>query len=84
MNILSRKLHELENNILDFPPEDDDILLHIGDSDEQLLHDRAQKIRASLKDDAQAIIDSANKPGTAERGSQTASKQTNRRGKRHS
>jgi hypothetical protein len=60
MNILSRKLHELESNVLDFPPEDDDILLHIGDSDEQLLHDRAQKIRASFKDDAQAIINSAN------------------------
>lgn len=42
MNLLSRKLHELEDNILDFPPEDDDIMLHVGDPDEQLLHDRAQ------------------------------------------
>jgi hypothetical protein len=58
VNGLSRKLHELEDNVLDFPPEDDDILLHIGDLDEQLLHDRAQKIRATMKDDAQAIIDS--------------------------
>jgi hypothetical protein len=58
MNVLSRKLHELEDNILDFPPEDDDIMLHVGDLDEQLLHDRAQKIRAPLKDDVQAIIDS--------------------------
>jgi hypothetical protein len=58
MNRLSRKLHELEDNILDFPPEDDDIMLYVGDLDEQLLHDRAQKIRATVKDDAQAIIDS--------------------------
>jgi hypothetical protein len=56
MNMLSRKLYELEDNVLDFPPEDEDILLHISDLDEQLLHDRAQKIRATIKDDAQAII----------------------------
>lgn len=62
MNGLSRKLHELEENVLDFPPEDDDILLHIGNEDEQLLHDRAQKIRATMKDDAQAIIDSETSP----------------------
>jgi hypothetical protein len=58
VNELSRKLHELENNVLDFPPDDDEILIHIGDCDEQLLHDRANRIRQSLKDDAQAIIDS--------------------------
>jgi hypothetical protein len=62
MNMLSRKLHELEENILDFPPEDDDIMLHVGDLDEQLLHDRAMKIRATVKDDAQAIIDSGTSP----------------------
>jgi hypothetical protein len=62
MNGLSRKLHELEENVLDFPPEDDDVLLDIGDEDEQLLHARAQKIRATLKDDAQAIIDSGKSP----------------------
>ena len=28
----------------------------------QLLHDRAQKIRATMKDDAQAIIDSGTSP----------------------
>ena len=33
-------------------------MLHIGDPDEQLLHDRAQKIRATVKDEAQAIVDS--------------------------
>jgi len=58
MNVLSRKLHELEESILEFPPEDDDILLHVGDLDEQVLHERAQKIRSTLKDEAQAIINS--------------------------
>lgn len=58
MNGLSRKLRELEDNVLDFPPDDDDILLYIGDRNEQLLHDRANRIRQSLKDEAQAIIDS--------------------------
>jgi hypothetical protein len=58
MNMLSRKLYELEDNVLDFPPEDDDILLHVGNFDESLLHDHAQKIRSTMKDDAQAIIDS--------------------------
>jgi hypothetical protein len=62
MNILSRKLHDLALNILDFPPEDDDILLHVGDSDEQLLHDRAQKIKATMKEEAQAIIESGTSP----------------------
>ncbi len=62
MNGLSRKLHELEDNVLGFPPEDDDILLHIGNEDEQFLHDRAQRIRATMKDDAQAIIDSGESP----------------------
>lgn len=58
MNGLTRKLRELEDNVLAFPPGDDDILLHIGDSAEHLLHERAEKIRATVKDDAQAIIDS--------------------------
>ena len=62
MNVLSRRLYELENNVLDFPPGDDDILLHVGDVDEQLLHDRAQKIRSTFKDDAQAIVDSGKSP----------------------
>jgi hypothetical protein len=62
MNVLSRKLHELEDNILDFPPNDDDIMLHIGNLDEQLLHDHAQKIRATFKDDAQAIVNSGTSP----------------------
>lgn len=62
MNVLSKKLRELENNILDFPPKDEDITLHIGNCDEQVLHDRARQIRATIKDDAQAIIDSNTSP----------------------
>jgi hypothetical protein len=56
MKGLSRKLHALEDNLLEFPPDDDDILLHVGESDEYLLHDRAQKIRDTFKDDAEKII----------------------------
>jgi hypothetical protein len=62
MNILSRKLYELESNVLAFPPDDDNIMLHVGNLDEQLLHDRAQKIRATVKDYAQAILDSGKSP----------------------
>ena len=75
MNLLSRKLHELEENILDFPPEDDDIMLHVGDPDEQLLHDRAQKIRATVKGDVHAIIDSGE---SAEQQNEEAKKLLNR------
>lgn len=56
MNGLSRKLHALEDNMLEFPPDDDDILLHVGDNDEYLLHDSAQKIRDAFKGDAEKII----------------------------
>jgi hypothetical protein len=56
MKGLSRKLHALEDNLLEFPPDDDDILLHVGDNDEYLLHDRAQKIRDAFKDEATKII----------------------------
>ncbi len=45
-----------------FPPGDDDLLLHVGDLDEQLLHDCAQKIRVTIKDEAQAIVDSGAGP----------------------
>jgi hypothetical protein len=58
VNGLNRKLHELENNVLDFPPDDKGIVLGIFDNDEMLLHDYAKRIRKSLKDEAQAIIDS--------------------------
>jgi hypothetical protein len=38
MNVLCRKIHELEENVLDFPSKDDDIKLHIGLPDECLKH----------------------------------------------
>jgi hypothetical protein len=37
-------------------------VLHIGNADEQLLHDQARKIRAAFKDNAQAIVDSGMSP----------------------
>ncbi len=43
MNVLSRKLYELERNVLKFPPEDGDIMLHVGNLDEQLLHEAPKK-----------------------------------------
>ena len=84
MNVLSRKLHELENNVLEFPPDDDDIMLHVGDVDEQLLHDRAQKISAAFKDDARAIVDSASSPEQQNESAKELLKRLTDRGKRHS
>jgi uncharacterized protein (DUF2225 family) len=62
MNALSRRLRELECNVLEFPPRDEEIVLYIGNVDEQFLHDRAQKIRVAYKHDTQAIIDSDMSP----------------------
>ncbi len=73
MNVLSRRLRELEDNVLGFPPEDDDILLHVGNYDERLLHDRAQKIRATMEGHNSGNNRQRRKPRAAERGSQTAS-----------
>ena len=55
MNTLSKKLRDLENNVLELP-EVDDILLHIGDGDEQQLHEHARRIRDSLRVQAEEII----------------------------
>jgi N-acetyl-gamma-glutamylphosphate reductase len=55
LNTLSKKLRALENNLLELP-EDDDILLHIGDDDEQQLHEHARRIRDSLRVQAEEII----------------------------
>jgi hypothetical protein len=59
MNSLSRKLHELEDNVVEFPPDDNDIQMHIGNDDELVLHQRAQKIRESIKAEAEAIINNS-------------------------
>ena len=42
MNTISKKLRELEQNVLELP-EDDDINLYVGDESEHLLHERAEK-----------------------------------------
>jgi hypothetical protein len=44
ISLLIRKLYELEGNVLDFLPKDEDIMLYVGDYAEQLLHDRAEKL----------------------------------------
>jgi hypothetical protein len=55
MNGLSRKLHELEKNELEFP-EDAEIFLHIGDADEIELHNHAQALRETMRAEAEEII----------------------------
>jgi hypothetical protein len=52
---ISRKLRELEENVLELP-EDDDILLHIGDDDEIELHEHARRIRETMRAEAEDII----------------------------
>ena len=55
MNSVSKKLRELEQNVLELP-EDEDINLHIGDESENLLHVRAEKIKERFRSDAGEIM----------------------------
>jgi len=55
MNIISKKLRELEQNVLELP-EDEDINLYIGDESEHLLHTRAEKIKENFRSDAGDIL----------------------------
>ena len=55
MNTISKKLRELEQNVLELP-EDEDINLHIGDESENLLHARAEKIKEGFRADAGEIL----------------------------
>ena len=55
MNTISKKLRGLEQNVLKLP-EDEDINLYIGDEDEQLLHNRAEKIKENFRSDAGDIL----------------------------
>ncbi len=55
MNTISKKLRELEQNVLELP-EDEDINLYIGDEDEHLLHTRAEKIKENFRSDAGDIM----------------------------
>ena len=55
MNSISKKLRELEQNVLELP-EDEDINLYIGDESENLLHARAEKIKERFRSEAEEII----------------------------
>ena len=55
MNSISKKLRELEQNVLELP-EDEDINLYIGDESEHLLHERAEKIKEVFRADAGEIL----------------------------
>ena len=55
MNTISKKLRELEQNVLELP-EDEDINLYIGDESERLLHARAEKIKELFRADAKKIL----------------------------
>ena len=55
MNTISKKLRELEQNVLELP-EDEDINLYIGDESENLLHIRAEKIKEVFRSDAGEIL----------------------------
>jgi hypothetical protein len=57
MNVLSRKLYELEKNELELP-DDDEILLHIGDPGENELHSQANAIKKNFRAEAEEIINS--------------------------
>lgn len=55
MNTISKKLRELEQNVLELP-KDEDINLYIGDEGEHLLHTKAEKIKEGFRSDAGEIM----------------------------
>ena len=55
MNTISKKLRELEHNVLELP-EDEDINLYVGDESEHLLHNRAEKIKEGFRAEAGEIL----------------------------
>jgi hypothetical protein len=55
MNMISKNLRELEQNVLNLP-EDEEINLHIGDESEHLLHIRAEKIKEEFRSEAREIF----------------------------
>ena len=55
MNTISKKLRELEQNVLELP-EDEDINLYVGDESENLLHARAEKIKEGFRSDVGEIM----------------------------
>jgi len=55
MNAVSKKLRELEQNVLELP-EDNEINLYIRDDAEMALHERAHKIKQPLQETAKDIM----------------------------
>jgi hypothetical protein len=55
VNRASKKLRELEGNVLELP-DDDEIFLSISDRDEAALHERAHNIRSGFQDEAKEIL----------------------------
>jgi hypothetical protein len=55
VNRASKKLRELEGNVLGLP-DDDEIFLSISDRDEAALHERAYNIRSGFRDEAREIL----------------------------
>ena len=55
MNNLSKKLRDLEGNVLELP-EDDNIRLYIDNDAENTLHERANNIKKQYKNDVKAVM----------------------------
>lgn len=55
MNAISKKLRELEQNVLELP-EDNEINLYIKEDDEMVLHERAHKIKEPLQETVKNIM----------------------------
>jgi hypothetical protein len=59
MKILSKKIRDLENNVLKLP-EDDKIRLGIDDPAEMALHERAERIRSLYRDEVKEFLFDSN------------------------
>jgi len=55
MKIMSKKIRDLENNVLKLP-EDDKIRLFVDDSAEIALHERAERIRSLYRDEVKEFL----------------------------
>ena len=55
MNTASKKLRQLEGNVLELP-DDDEIYLSISDRNEAALHERVHNIKRGLQDEAKEIL----------------------------
>jgi hypothetical protein len=55
MNPLSKKLRELEGNVLELP-EDDEIELYVKDDAEMALHDKARRVKEIYRPEVEAFM----------------------------